>query len=171
MYSEQSQATFFDNFDSVSNFPSSSPELIIGFKNRKYALGMSVRGYRDLNSKNSELFSIQGKGGPLSGKVLDHSVSVVIENAIFNVRAGGQRRTRVEKRRCVHAFVEGQLAQVKKDKIKTLSNDWIEVTYNPFYTDTFIEKSSARAVFKAKKAILQQGSVWCQGVSYAPQPE
>jgi len=168
MYSEQSQATFFDNVESVSNLPCSSPELIIGFKDREYTLGMSVRGYRDLNSKNSELFSIQGKGGPLSGKVIDHSVSVAIDDATFNVRAGGQRRTRVEKRRCVHAFVEGQLTQVKKDNITTLDSDWIEVTYNPFYTDTFIEKSSDRAVYKAKKAILQQGSVWCKGLSYEP---
>ena len=80
------------NFE--ENVPFDTTEEIIGFKGRRYELGDSIRGYRDLSSKNSELFSIQAKGGKLSGKVLDHSVSVRIDNAVFNVRAGGQARAR-----------------------------------------------------------------------------
>ena len=152
------------NFE--ENVPFDTTEEIIGFKGRRYELGDSIRGYRDLSSKNSELFSIQAKGGKLSGKVLDHSVSVRIDNAVFNVRAGGQARARKEKRRNVHAFVEGTLSKVLKGEKALLSSEWVEVTYNPFHTDTFIEKTTGRAVVSADIAILQTGSVFCRGLIY-----
>ena len=99
-------------------------------------------------------------------KVLDHSVSVRIDNAVFNVRAGGQARARKEKRRNVHAFVEGTLSKVLKGEKASLSSEWVEVTYNPFHTDTFIEKTTGRAVVSADIAILQTGSVFCRGLIY-----
>lgn len=144
-----------------------SPETeIIGFKDRRYNLGDSVRGYRDLNSKDSQFFSIQAKGGKYAGKVLDHGVSVELKDAIFNVRKGGQARVRKERRRNVHAFVEGVLVSVDKGGKASLGDEWVEVTYNPYFTDTFVEKATGKIVLSADKAILQSGSVFCQGVIY-----
>ena len=139
---------------------------LVGYKNRRYQLGVAVRGYRDLNSEGSKFFSIQAKGGQHSGKVLDHGVCVVIVDAVFNVRAGGQARVRKEHRRNVHEFVEGCLLSVAKDALSDLDDQWIEVPYNPFYTDTFIEKATGRTVLAAKQAVLQNGSVFCHAVTF-----
>jgi hypothetical protein len=163
-----SDGTQNDLFCGHTSSPGSNANIeeIVGFKGRKYKLGDAVRGYRDLNSKDSLLFSIQAKGGPLSGTVLDHGVSVTIVDAVFNVRIGGRDRVRRERRRNVHSFVEGQLESVCKDGKTVLPGEWIEVTYNPFYTDTFIEKATGRPVLSAKKAVLQSGSVFCQLVTF-----
>ena len=151
----------------TSNFQDcSSGDKIIGFKNREYYLGEVVRGYRDLNSRDSQYFSIMAKGGKYAGKVLDHGVSVAIEHAVFNVRKGGQVRVRKERRRNVHAFVVGRLVSLLKGGAAVLEGDWIEVTYNPFFTDSFIEKATGRTVASAKTAVLQSGSVFCQGVTF-----
>jgi len=157
------QSTFLDDAPTSSL---NTDQYITGFKGRLYQLGSRVRGYRDLNSKNSELFSIQAIGGLYGGKVLDHGVSVIILHAKFNVRLGGQQMARKTGRRSVHAFVEGLLSRVEKQNISDMRGCWDEITYNPFYTDTFIEKNSGKEVVSARLAILQQGSVYCQGVTY-----
>lgn len=135
-----------DLFQALSTVPVVSPsDDIIGFKSRKYKLGINVRGYRDLNSKDSQYFSIQ---------------------AVFNVRKGGQKKVRQKGTRNVHAFVEGVLTGVSKQDISVLSDNWIEVTYNPFFTDTFIDKASGREVVSAADVILQRGSAWCREPEY-----
>ncbi len=71
------------NFE--ENVPFDTTEEIIGFKGRRYELGDSIRGYRDLSSKNSELFSIQAKGGKLSGKVLDPTFRIKFRNKSLGI--------------------------------------------------------------------------------------
>ena len=77
-----------------------------------------------------------------SGLVIDHMSDLVLEDAKFVVRKGGQKRVREQGKKNVHAFAVGYI--YKGDSIPyakgRLHLDWDRVKYNPYTDDYFMHK-------------------------------
>ena len=102
---------------------------IISFKNRIINKSKPVRIYRNLNcGKTDKLFSIKQVG-----HVVGHTNSLWLENCTFIVNKKGQESVRKNKRKQVHAFIEGTIHPFhhfyKASEI---------VMYNPYKNDTFV---------------------------------
>ena len=102
-----------------------------------------VRVYRNLHKKT---YSV--KQGSL---VRCHADQVTLRDCQFIVSKAGQRRVRDERRKNVHAFIEGYVVDTSEaDKIVdgTLSDEevmdgqtrWGKAYYNPYTCDTFINE-------------------------------
>ncbi|QAS54760.1 hypothetical protein [Halobacillus litoralis] len=100
------------------------------FKGRIATAGDRVDVYKNLHTGG---FSVRSKS---SGKVLCHVDSVTLTDCKFHVSKSGREKTVKEKRRRVHAWVQGTL-----DQIEPICEPNIEgiVYYNPYKTETFVE--------------------------------
>jgi hypothetical protein len=96
--------------------------------------------YRNLRRK---CYSLMNKG-----KVVRHETHLVLENVKFNVRPNGRDKVRREKRKNVHAFVEGELSAPWPDYYGLT-----KVSYNPYLNDSFVLPDGT-PIFSAKWAIL-----------------
>lgn len=68
------------------------------------------------------------------GLVKCHATNVVLKDCKFIVSEAGQRRVRNEKKKNVHAFVEGFVVDARRtDKLGDFH--WSPVYYNPYETD------------------------------------
>lgn len=91
-----------------------------------------VRVYWNLHKKT---WSVQDYK---SGLVIDHQPTMVLEQAKFVVRKGGQERVRKEGKKNVHAFAVG-LISTEQDKRKHFPN-YYRVKYNPHTDDYFMQQ-------------------------------
>ena len=116
-----------------------------------------VRVYRNLHK---DCFSVKQ-----GGLVRCHADNVTLENVKFIVSKAGQRRVRDEKKKNVHAFVEGYVADTRKaDKYvdgewsdKEIENgftNWICAYYNPYECDGFMNTATEQVYKTAKIADL-----------------
>ena len=103
-------------------------------------LAKPVRAYRNLHRK---CISIKQ-----DGIVRCWATNVVLENCKFIVSKAGQKRVRDEKKKNVHAYVQGALAKVRETDF--LTDDWTESYYNPYHTDTFQDVTTGRPITGAK---------------------
>ena len=86
-----------------------------------------VQVYYNLHKK---VFSIKDKK---TQRVIRHAKSILLRDAKFIVREGGRQRVLKEKRKNVHAFVEGYPVNL------TISKDNCQkVWYNPYKTNSFM---------------------------------
>jgi len=88
-----------------------------------------VRVYRNLHKK-----CVSVKQG---GIVRCHSENVVLKDCKFIVSEAGQRRVRNEKKKNVHAFIEGYVVGASKAN-ELLDFGWETVYYNPYTTDHWL---------------------------------
>jgi len=106
-----------------------------------------VRVYRNLHK---DCFSVKQ-----DGLVRCHADNVTLQNVKFIVSKAGQKRVRDEKKKNVHAFIEGYVVDAcEADKNvdghlsdsevwEGLSN-WKSVVYNPYKYDGFTDVSNGR---------------------------
>lgn len=87
-----------------------------------------------------------------TGKVIKHAPFVQIANPTFVVRPAGREKVRKEKRKNVHAFVRGLLVPSSTMHFRT--GERIQVTYNPYKHDTFVNVLTGEAVTEGRDAIL-----------------
>jgi len=104
---------------------------------------MKVRVYRNLHKK---CFSVQEKTEK-GWRVKRHATSIVLKNASFRVSEAGRKRVLKEKRKNVHAFIEGYEIKNSTQKHKCE----VCVSYNPYKCDHF-ETNSHDPVFFARLA-------------------
>lgn len=102
---------------------------------------MRVKVYFNLHKK---VFSVMDKK---TRKVIAHTDTIILKNAKFTVSKSGRERVLREKKKNVHAFVEGDW---KKDQELFLKRN--TVRYNPYEADYFIN------VLTGKKI---ETSAWC----------
>ena len=95
-----------------------------------------TRIYFNLHKK---LFSVQQK---VNGrwKVVKHANAVYLKNGKFKVSEAGRQRVLKEKKKNVHAFVEGEEAFDFK------SGTYCGVTYNPYKHSTFVKRGTEEPV-------------------------
>ena len=95
-----------------------------------------VRVYRNLH-KNC--FSVKQ-----DGLVRCHADSVVLSDVKFIVSKAGQKRVRDEKKKNVHAFVEGLVVNPRATDHAYSDTPWDELYYNPYECDGFMNNKSER---------------------------
>jgi hypothetical protein len=110
---------------------------------------MRVKLYKNLRRN---CYSVMSRG-----KVIRHEAYMVLTNVKFNVRPKGRDRVRSEKRKNVHAFVEGEMEQEWPDSMDF--NKAVRVSYNPYVNDSFVDESGV-PIFSAKFAVLNPKGCW-----------
>jgi hypothetical protein len=109
---------------------------------------MRVFVYFNLHKK---CFSIKALEGDRKGRVVAHSVTVVLEGCKLLVSEAGRQRVLREKRKNVHAGVSG--TWINGDRVEShyefLSMVGRQVTYNPYKYSSFIIKATEQAVDRA----------------------
>ena len=84
--------------------------------------GLRVRVYRNLHNG---LYSVQHKG-----RVIAHVAELTLTGATFTVQPAGRAKVVATRKKLVHAFVNGVVA----DEVQTLPN---RVSYNPYRAGHF----------------------------------
>jgi hypothetical protein len=85
--------------------------------------------------------------------VVAHAERLHILDPQFKVSEAGRQRVLKEQRKNVHAYVVADYDSIKFDT-PTDGKGWIDVTYNPYRSNTFTRKDSGRAIFHASEALL-----------------
>ena len=108
---------------------------------------MKVFVYFNLHNK---MWSLKALDGEFKGLVIGHATDVFLKNVKGKVSESGRQRVLQERRKNVHAGIEGELIRadlsfkrplvldevpVDEDISKMLSR---EVTYNPYKNETFV---------------------------------
>lgn len=107
--------------------------------------GTPVRIYFNLHKK---LFSVQVKVGG-RWKVVDHADTIVMRDARFRVSQAGRKRVLAEKRKNVHAFVEGYTCSLEEYTYITDAAAAAAITYNPYKHASFVARHDGRPVHEA----------------------
>lgn len=105
---------------------------------------------------HKRLFSVRAAEGENRGKVIAHSPTVYLANAVFKVSEAGRQRVLREKRKNVHAGVQGVLLGLSDEK----DTSGVPVTYNPYRFNTFVFSGSMEPVFAADRVTLSDRLAW-----------
>jgi len=122
-------------------------KIFISRRGRTVTVGQKVKVYRNLNKP--DFFSICDKKSNL---VLGYSKSVTLESATYIVRESSRQRVLKEKRRNVHAWVEGSLVNSGTFPPEGVRPGY----YNPYHTSLFIDHET-------KAPIMDSDIAHCEG--------
>lgn len=100
---------------------------------------MRVSVYYNLHKK---CLSVRSNQGDSYGKVIQHRYAVWLKDVKFIVNESGRKKVVQTKHKNVHAFVRGYLI----DDIIGLGLNEVEVIYNPYKYDSFVEKQSLKPI-------------------------
>ncbi len=118
---------------------------------------------------HKKLFSIRNQKTRL---VEAHSDLVVLSNCNFKVSEAGRQRVLRDKRKNVHAGVEGEFLgtsyMLAGEPMYDLENDFIELTYNPYLYDSFVVKATEVPIKSAKLVVLKDKRVFAKDISSLP---
>jgi len=134
-----------------------------------------VQVYRNLNKKLSSqlgngidpkvvgdqpVYSVRGN----DGLVKKHLCHFVLWDCTLRVSGKGKQRVRDEKRKNVHAYIQGREGwdedAQRWNYIGPDCNwvtDAVTITYNPYKNDTFIRVDTGEPVYKAKMVVFGTG--------------
>lgn len=113
----------------------------------KLEKGQRIQVYRNLRKNN---FSIRDAK---TRRVIAYGTDIILSNIRMCVQKGGRERVIREKWKNIHAFVSGTYEGNNYVDLK----DWEVIYYNPYTTDTFINKSTGEPIFRANVAYLSKG--------------
>lgn len=99
--------------------------------NEKTAQGLRVFVYYNLHKS---VFSVKALEGTHKGRVIAHSRTVWLADAISKVSEAGRQRVLLERKKNVHAGIVGRLAAGLGDGQFIFD----ELTYNPYKYETFV---------------------------------
>ena len=119
--------------------------VIDGNKLRK---GQQIQVYRNLRKSN---FSIRDAK---TRRVIAYGTDIHLSNIMMYVQKGGQERVRRERWKNVHAFITGTY---EGDSYVDTNEEWEMIFYNPYTTETFINKATGQPIFRADVAYLSNG--------------
>lgn len=139
-----------NNIRRINNFRNKALLELIGV----IMLGKRVQVYFNLHKK---VFSVKDKK---TGLVIAHVNNIYLEDVDFKVSQAGRKRVLAEKRKNVHAVVEGTVIC----PVETLGIGMEAVTYNPYKYDSFVirqsEKPLKKANFTAMICLNQKPQTW-----------
>jgi hypothetical protein len=107
---------------------------------------------------HKKVFSLKSKK---TGLVEHHAVVVVLDDCKFKVSPAGRERVLREKRKNVHAGVEGQISGFEANDL----SGFIELTYNPYKYDSFVVKETGIPVKTAERVVLSNKRVFARGIA------
>ena len=91
-----------------------------------------VEVYKNLGSKR-KCWSVRQRG-----IVVCHTPYICLENCVFRVQPAGRAKVNKEKRKNVHAYVQGFLINPRDTHNGFLEFPWDMATYNPYKHTTFV---------------------------------
>jgi len=115
-----------------------------------------VQVYRNLSKKLhggdlGPVYSVRGD----DGLVKRHTCHIALRDCVLRVGDKGNERVRDEKRKNVHAYVQGIDSSTNIDCMWIY--DSVPITYNPYKHKTFIRKDTGEPVLKAKIVVFGCG--------------
>ena len=123
---------------------------------------MRVQVYYNLHKKR---LSVRNRG-----KVIKHADMIVLHDVKFHVQPAGQAKVRKNKRKNVHAYIQGmKMRESVIDDAHTgiKSCEWQKITYNPYKHKSFVlVKDESVAVREAWFVEIRRDGVW----AYLPEP-
>lgn len=114
---------------------------------------MKVFVYKNLHKK---CFSVKALEGENKGKVIAHVTEIALTDCVFKVSQAGRRRVLRKKQKNVHAGVQGNWNILNNKKI----TESVQVTYNPYITETFIEKETKSVISFASNVFISNDGVF-----------
>ncbi len=122
--------------------------MIIPYLRRKLKPGQTVKVYRNLNRPDGPWYSVmQG------GRVIGHAKELHLAHVRFEVSEAGRQRVLATKRKNVHAFVLGIVADLAP------STNVVSVRYNPYQVGSFFRFVDGQPVQYAPFATLDSGGI------------
>jgi hypothetical protein len=118
-----------------------------------------VQVYRNLNKKLGNegncVYSVRGS----DGLVKKHTCHITLHDVTFRVGEKGKQRVRDEKRKNVHAYIQGRECYNKLEDFDYRYTDdkLITVYYNPYKCDSFIRTDTGEKITKAKVVVIGCG--------------
>lgn len=112
---------------------------------------MKVFIYFNLHKK---LFSVKALEGPKKGKVIGHVASAMVYDCKFKVSEAGRQRVIREKRKNVHAGVQGEWFGGGQFIAEEMAKTATPITYNPYKYTSFVNKLTEAPVHAMKEAAL-----------------
>jgi len=107
-------------------------------------INLKVKVYFNLHRKLFSVVNIK------TGKVIDHSYGLSLNDPEFRVQEGGRQRVLRERRKNVHAYIVGHL-----DLAYNIPREALETTYNPYKYNSFVLKYNEQPLKKAFKTFLK----------------
>lgn len=104
-------------------------------------------------------WSVKALTGENRGRVIKHVNTFHLSDVSFRVSEAGRQRVIREKRKNVHAGIVGYLC----DPRDIPTENMIEVTYNPYFTPKFINKSTQEEVSGFAYTTSFGKRVFCHG--------
>ena len=95
------------------------------------------------------------------GLVKAHTDKLRMWDCAFQVNATGRKKVLEEKRKNVHAGINGYIDTQKEDIFGCIFNDLFmkPITYNPYKYETFVYKGSEEPIYSSDSAKLSQNKV------------
>ncbi len=116
-----------------------------------------VQCYYNLHKK---VFSIRDKK---TRKVIGHTNHIALENCTFHVSQAGRERVLREKRKNVHAYIEGDIVEYDAflPPYWMVAQESVPVTYNPYRVETFCQAFETGQPLSDKPVRSARGAVLC----------
>ena len=129
-----------------------------------------VQVYRNLHKTLEDGTPVYSVRNSFSGLVVDHVTEIAISKPILRVGQRGNQRVRDEKRKNVHAYIQGK--RMRESLIDDYGTgielcEWQKITYNPYLHKSFVlESDESVAVKEAWFIEIRRDGVW----AYLPEP-
>ena len=121
-----------------------------------------IQVYRNLHRTEEDgthVYSVRND----KGIVVDHVTQIAISKPILRVGPKGNQRVRDEKRKNVHAYIQGMRMResVIDDPTSGCSGKWEKITYNPYLHKSFVlAQDQSVAVREAWFVEIRRDGVW-----------
>lgn len=131
------------------------------YKKRSVYAGQRVEVYRNLKFKDRVVYSIRDKK---TGLVLGHATDLLLSRCKFVVNQKGRERVLRDKKKNVHAWIEGSFGviHVGDDKI---FGDGTPIYYSP-YTNTHFEiENCGEPIVEANLVFIKEGLISASNIA------
>ena len=93
------------------------------------------------------------------GLVKAHTEEVRMWDCAFQVNAKGRQKVLDEQRKNVHAGIKGYISNDALHPLSSFFSNEVEVTYNPYKYDSFVDKATELPIYSSQSASLTQHKV------------
>lgn len=138
---------------SLYTWPIGAPEILLVASPLPLTISiMRVFVYRNLHKK---LWSVRAMDGPDKGRVIQHATKLSLANCTFKVSESGRQRVIREKRKNVHAGVQGTLIEpLAPGECSS------KITYDPYRFATFVDAKTLEPVHHADMVKFEENAVF-----------
>ena len=95
-----------------------------------------------------------------TGRVTYRETCVLMKDVTFSVGKSGRLKVIKEKRKNVHAGVRGHVIRMGDRAIDIDKSQWEEITYNPYFLDSFVLKSDSTPISRAALVLLVDNRIF-----------